>query len=79
MVKKHPLNVRGKYYIVDGDCASSGACEMVAPHIFKDGSSVEYGFYVAKQPETVDEEEACREALMCCPFEAIRDDGDEQN
>jgi ferredoxin len=75
-VRKHPLNVKGKYYILGEGCACSGACEMAAPDIFKDGSHIEYGFYVARQPATPEEEDACVEAMMCCPFEAIFDDGE---
>ena len=78
IVKKHPLNVKGKYYILRDGCVCSGGCEMVAPHIFKDGSQVKYGFYVAKQPENAEEEDLCQEAMMCCPVEAIFDDGEEQ-
>jgi 4Fe-4S single cluster domain of Ferredoxin I len=34
------------------------------------------GAYVFKQPETLEEEELCKEAMMCCPMFAIYDDGE---
>ena len=72
-IRKHPLNVKGKYYIDQDCCTYSGACEYVAPSNFK----CEDGFvYVFKQPEMPEEEAKCKEAKMCCPVEAIFDDGE---
>lgn len=72
-VRKHPLNAEGKYYIDQDTCTCSAACEYVAPNNFK----FEDGFvYVFKQPETSDEVEQCKEAMMCCPVEAVHDDGE---
>lgn len=73
-LKIHPLNAKGKYYVDQDTCTCSAACEVVAPNNFADGGE-EYGFYVIKQPETPDEKDRCKEAMWCCPVEAIHDDG----
>lgn len=70
--RKHPLNSKGKYYVDQDCCTCSAACEVVAPNHFK----YDEGFvYVFKQPETPEEEAQCKDAMMCCPVEAIYDDG----
>lgn len=71
-IKKHPLNVRGKYYVTE-DCLLCENCQIIAPNNFRydeEGLS-----YVCKQPDTPGEEAQCREAVHSCPMEAIRDDG----
>jgi hypothetical protein len=52
-----------------------GACEFVFPQHFKADEETNCA-YVVKRPETLEEEEFCREAMNCCAFEAIFDDGD---
>lgn len=75
-VKIHPLNAKGKYYIDQNACTWSAACQEVAPrHIKKDEN--DSSIYVAKQPESPEEEELMKEAMYVCPMEAIRDDGDQ--
>lgn len=65
-----PHNAPGKYFttmLCDG-CAY---CASVAPEIFdfeKDTNT----YFVARQPETPEEEEFLREALEDCPVDAIR-------
>jgi ferredoxin len=77
-MKIHPLNAKGKYYIDIDTCTCSAACEYYAPnHIVIDES--DYSAYFVKQPETPDEEEQCREAMNCCPVEAILDNGESKN
>ena len=71
----HPLNAKGKYYIDQNHCTCSAACEFVAPQIFQFSPDHDLGYYVARQPQNDAEEELCREAMDCCPVEAIRDDG----
>lgn len=71
--KKHPLNVIGKYYVADEYCLDHEICVQIAPNNFKMAEG--HCAYVFKQPETVEEEADCREALEACPVEAIRDDG----
>ena len=70
----HPPNVEGKFYVDQALCLSHGVCIDSARENFKwreDTGQV----YIYKQPENFDEEENCYEALMCCPMEAIKDDG----
>ena len=72
--KKYSENVPGPYY-VDKECINCDACVLVAEKHFK---LLDEGYAcVYLQPVTEQEKEACREALECCPVEAIGDDGDE--
>ena len=75
-IKKHPLNVKGKYYVDQNSCTCSAACEYVASNNFAI-DEVHISAYVFKQPETPEEEAQCQEAMMCCPVEAIFDDGED--
>ena len=61
-------NAPGKYY-VDRACIASKFCVAAAPANFRMSESGHA--YVYKQPETPEEEQACREALLGCPVEAI--------
>lgn len=65
-------NTPGKFY-VDAQCIACDACVNEAPNNFKmheqDGHS-----YVIKQPESPEEEAACKAAKEACPVEAIGDD-----
>ena len=71
---KYPDNTPGKYY-VDEQCIACDACVNEAPKNFKmndsDGHSA-----VNQQPQTLEEEEACKAAKAACPVEAIGDDGE---
>ena len=73
-IRKHPLNAKGKYY-VDYDTCLNHCCFDIAPNNFK--MDKDYVAYVFKQPETSEEEAQCQEAMMCCPVEAIHDDGND--
>jgi len=74
-IKKHPWNIQGKYYVDHKTCLDHECCVDEAPNNFKmDRES--WGAYVFKQPETVEEELKCQEAMRCCPVEAIHNDGD---
>ena len=74
-IKKHFLNVQGKYYVDYETCLDHECCVDEAPSNFKiDRNS--WGAYIFKQPETAEEEIQCKEAMACCPVEAIRDDGE---
>lgn len=70
---KFTENVQGKYY-VDESCIASKLCVDLAPNNFR--MSEEGHAYVFKQPETPEEEEQCRQALLGCPVAAIGDDGE---
>ncbi len=74
-ITKHPLNVSGKYYVDYEDCLDHECCVYDAPENFKMDRAT-WGAYIFKQPETIDEELKCKEAMKCCPMEAIHDDGD---
>lgn len=71
---KLPDNEPGRYY-VDQKCIDCDVCRDVAPDNFTRNVAAGYS-YVYKQPETRDEEELCREALVSCPVDAIGDDGE---
>lgn len=73
-IKKHPLNVEGKYYVDAEICLDHECCVDIAPDNFKMDEE-NWQAYVFKQPETAEEEAKCHEALMCCPVESILDDG----
>jgi ferredoxin len=75
-IRKHPLNAVGKYYVDQDNCTCMEAYADVAPNIFVI-DSVNYSSYVIKQPETQEEVDQCNEAIICCAFEAIHDDGNE--
>lgn len=66
------VNAAGKYY-VDQSCIASKFCVAAAPANFR-MSDAGYA-YVYKQPETPEEERACRDAIAGCPVDAIGDDG----
>ena len=73
-IRKHPLNAKGKYYVDQNSCGCMGACEFVFPQHFKIDEGTNCA-YVVRQPETL-EEEFCQEAMDCCAFEAIHNDGE---
>ncbi|HRH47053.1 MAG TPA: ferredoxin [Pyrinomonadaceae bacterium] len=75
-IKKHPLNAKGKFYIDQNTCLCSDACKTVAPNNFDYVNDGDYGYFVSKQPETAEELKQMREAIRCCPVEAILDDGE---
>ncbi|HCJ12017.1 MAG: ferredoxin [Verrucomicrobia bacterium GWF2_51_19] len=70
---KWPENVKGKYY-VDNQCIDCDLCREMVPEIFVREDEGGYSF-VAKQPITKDEIEACEEALDACPVNSIGKDG----
>lgn len=66
-------NADGQFY-VDSNCIDCDLCRQTAPDNFE--RNEDEGFsYVSKQPESEDEEQACRDAIEECPVEAIGDDG----
>jgi ferredoxin len=68
-----PENTPGNYY-VDTNCIDCDVCRDTAPSNFTRHDGGGYSF-VFKQPETPDETALCEEALLCCPVEAIGNDG----
>ncbi len=76
-IRKHPLNAKGKYYVDQDNCTWCAVCVDTAKNNFAlNTDNYELGAYVSKQPETKNEEELCKEAVMSCPHEAIFDDGE---
>lgn len=73
---KWEQNAPGKVY-VDTSCIACDACVTAAPKNF--AMHDEGHAYVAAQPSTAEEEEACREAMDGCPVEAIGNDGPEKS
>ena len=71
--EKNEENVTGRFY-VDSQCIDCDLCRETAPENFKREDDEGYSF-VFKQPNNVEEEELCREAMEGCPVEAIGDDG----
>ncbi|MEP6569047.1 MAG: ferredoxin [Acidobacteriota bacterium] len=65
-------NVPGTYY-VDSTCIDCDVCRDTAPDNFRRSDANSYSF-VYKQP-TEEEIAACEEAVLCCPVEAIGNDG----
>ncbi len=78
-IRKHPLNAKGKYYVDQDNCDICAACIYTAPDNFRlrNEDLYEFGAYVFKQPETLEEQDSCEEAVMCCPTEAILNNGEE--
>ena len=74
-VQLHPLQVKGKYYVDVVSCYCTTSCQYEAPEHFAIDEDA-WTAYVYRQPETPEEEAACRRAMACCPHEAIHDDGE---
>lgn len=68
-----PENTAGRFY-VDGRCVDCEVCRDIAPGNFQRVAAKRY-VIVYRQPENTEQESLCREALECCPVEAIRDNG----
>lgn len=65
-----PGNVPGKYYTTE-ECDGCAYCASVAPENF-DYEKETNTYFVARQPQTSEEDEFVREALEDCPVDAIR-------
>lgn len=72
---KKPGNVPGPFY-VDETCIDCDLCRETAPAIFRRDDELGLSI-VFHQPETPEEREQAREALLSCPTETIGEDGDE--
>ena len=68
-----PENVAGRFY-VDRYCVDCEVCRDIAPDNFKRIAAKRY-VIAYKQPGNTEQERLCREAMDCCPVEAIGDDG----
>jgi len=68
-------NVQPGPYYVDSSCIDCDVCRDTAPENFKRSDENSYSF-VYKQPENEEERLKCEEAVLCCPVEAIGNDGE---
>jgi len=66
-------NAPGRFY-VDMQCIDCDVCRVTAPANFQRSEEKGYS-YVVLQPRDPNEEAQCREAMDCCPVEAIGEDG----
>jgi len=71
---RYPDNAPGRFY-VDTQCIDCDVCRVTAPDNFRREEDKGYSF-VSRQPQTPEEEAACREAMDSCPVEAIGSDGE---
>ncbi len=69
VLQRLPDNVPGKYFTTD-ECDGCAYCASVAPENF-DYQRESNTYFVARQPQTDEEEEFVREALEDCPVDAI--------
>ena len=74
MPKKLEENAPGKFYVTDG-CDGCGLCFSVALQNFMYNNDATY-YYIYQQP--VDEREVndIRQAMLVCPQDCIKDDGE---
>jgi ferredoxin len=75
-IRKHPLNVTGRYYVDCDTCLDHELCVETAPNNFRMDYEMLTAAYVFKQPDNPEEEAQCRQALEECPVTAILDDGE---
>ena len=75
-IRKHPLNVPGRYYVDCDTCLDHELCAETAPNNIRIDDEMLVAAYVFKQPGNPEEEAQCRQALEDCPVYAIRDDGE---
>lgn len=71
---RHKENVPGRFY-VDRHCRFCALCVATAPHNMRQSEDGSHS-YVYKQPQSHEEENACRRAVALCPAKAIGRDGD---
>lgn len=70
---EYPRNVPGKYWVEQDICLAHVCCADEAPHNFVFEQFIARVF---KQPENLEEDQQCRNAMNCCPMGAIHDDGE---
>lgn len=73
-MKVSHLNSVGKYYVDQKTCLDHECCCFEAPNNFKMDEN--YSAYVFKQPENAEEQSQCKNAMDCCPVEAIYNDAE---
>lgn len=68
--KKLPGNAPGKFYTTE-ECDGCAYCASLAPENF-DFEKETNTYFVARQPQSTEEEEFMLEAMEDCPVDAIR-------
>jgi ferredoxin len=68
--KKLPGNVPGKYFTTE-ECDGCAYCASLAPENF-DFEKGTNTYFVARQPQSAEEEDFMLEAMEDCPVDAIR-------
>ena len=74
IANKYAENVPGRFF-VDNQCIDCDLCRETAPNNFTRWEDGGYS-YAKKQPESPEEESACKDAMEGCPVEAIGNFGD---
>ncbi len=72
-MSKHPQNAEGKFWINQEACVACQVCTGEAPANIRFDAAAGKS-YVFKQPETDQELDAVREAVVLCPVEAPKED-----
>lgn len=68
--RKHPLNPDGRFWVNQDTFCDCKACLDEAPDNIRFDETVGMS-YVFKQPDTDKELQMVREAVRCCPVEAV--------
>jgi len=68
--RKLPGNTPGKYFTTE-ECDGCAYCASLAPENF-DFEKESNTYFVARQPQSTEEEEFMLEAMEDCPVDAIR-------
>lgn len=68
-ITRLPENVAGSFF-VDSRCVDCEVCRDIAPDNFKRIAARRY-VVIYQQPINAEQERLCREAMECCPVEAI--------
>jgi ferredoxin len=74
MPQKLSENAPGKFYVTD-ECDGCGLCFSVALQNFMYNNDATY-YFVYQQPVDPREEDDIRQAMLVCPKDCIKDDGE---
>ena len=74
MPQKLSENAPGKFYVMDS-CDGCGICFSVALQNFMYNNDATY-YYIYQQPVDEREESDIRQAMLVCPQDCIKDDGE---
>ena len=71
--RRWPLNVPGRFYVID-ECLDCNLCQEMVPSVFKRDNGWSY---VYRQPQSQEELSLCVEVVEGCPLNAVRSDGED--